>query len=139
MYIKEINKQFEEQIECKCKEFGLTYAQTMILLNLYLSGAQNITGLSESMCSVKGNISPICKRLEQNGYLLRCKDERDQRILTVDLTPSARNMIRQKLIQSGETDCPQRCQDEILKGLQLLREYLSDKSNLGEDVKKETK
>ncbi len=103
----------------------MTYAQAMILLNLYMTGAQSITGLSESMCSVKGNISPICKRLESNGYIRRWRDESDQRKLTVELTHSARELIREKLLDPAGESCPQSDKDEILKGLQMLQEYLS--------------
>ena len=127
--LREINKHYEELLGCTCQEYGLTSAQALILMNLYVSGSQSITGLSETLCSVKGNISPICQRLEQSGYVTRCRDESDQRILNIALTEHARSIVEQKMLYCNEGQIDMAYKDQIMHGLQLLQEYVKTKKD----------
>ena len=127
--LREINKYYEELLGCACQEYGLTSAQALILMNLYVSGSQSITGLSETLHSVKGNISPICQRLEQSGYITRCRDESDQRILNIALTEHARAVVEQKMLCCKEVQTGIDYRDQIIRGLQLLQEYVKTKKD----------
>ncbi len=67
---------------------GLTYPQYLVLLALWEHGAHSVKALGARLSLDAGTLSPLLKRLEAAGYLVRERQARDGRALQVALTPA---------------------------------------------------
>lgn len=66
--------------------WGLTYPQYVVLAILWNEGEQTIGSLGEMMQLDSGTLSPLVRRLEQNGYVTKARSTSDERVVTVQLT-----------------------------------------------------
>lgn len=64
----------------------LTYPQYLVLAILWNEGEQTIGSLGDMMQLDSGTLSPLVRRLEQNGYVTRARSTNDERVVTVQLT-----------------------------------------------------
>lgn len=67
--------------------WGLTYPQYLVLAALWLEGEQTIGTLGEVMRLDSGTLSPLVRRLEHAGLVVRSRSAADERVVTVRLTP----------------------------------------------------
>ncbi len=133
--VKDINKQLNEQLTRIYKPYGLTAAQAMVLMYLYKNGKQNITDLSALLSTGKSNLSPLCKRMEQSGYIRRIRDIQDQRILYIELTNYAEEIMQEASKSDSEIELfaefqSEADQDKILTGLLTLKNNLQNHNHL---------
>jgi DNA-binding MarR family transcriptional regulator len=70
--------------------WGLTYPQYLVLAILWHEGEQTIGSLGDAMQLDSGTLSPLVRRLEQAGHVIRARRADDERVVTVDLTPEGR-------------------------------------------------
>ena len=73
-------------------EFGLTYPQYLVLVVLRESGEVSVSGLGERLQLDSGTLSPLLKRMESNGLVVRTRSENDERSVTVALTKAGRQL-----------------------------------------------
>lgn len=71
-------------------EIGLTYPQYLIMLALWEREGITVRELAERLHQESGSLSPVLKRMEADGYLLRRRDPQDERNLALTLTPEGR-------------------------------------------------
>jgi DNA-binding MarR family transcriptional regulator len=65
---------------------GLTYPQYIVMLVLWEKSALPVKVIGEQLDLDSGTLSPLLKRLEQNGLIKRTRDSRDERQVIVSLT-----------------------------------------------------
>ncbi|MDQ2846796.1 MAG: MarR family transcriptional regulator [Actinomycetota bacterium] len=65
---------------------GLTHPQYLVMLALWQQQRITVKGLSELLALDPGTLSPLLKRLESAGLLIRQRDPADERQLAVSLT-----------------------------------------------------
>ncbi|MDQ0645149.1 MarR family winged helix-turn-helix transcriptional regulator [Microbacterium murale] len=65
----------------------LTYPQYLVLAVLWHDGEQTIRSLGEAMQLDSGTLSPLVRRLEQSGLVVKERNADDERVVTVSLTP----------------------------------------------------
>lgn len=70
--------------------WGLTYPQYLVLAILWHEGDQTIGSLGDAMQLDSGTLSPLVRRLEQAGHVVRARRADDERVVTVELTPEGR-------------------------------------------------
>ena len=70
--------------------WGLTYAQYLVLVILWTEGDQSVSDLGEHLQLDSGTLSPMLRRMETAGVVLRERRDRDERIVTVTLTDRGR-------------------------------------------------
>ena len=70
----------------------LTYPQYLVMLVLWDQEGLGIKDLAERLQQDSGSITPLVKRLEAEGYLLRQRDPRDERNRVLTLTPAGRQL-----------------------------------------------
>ena len=133
--VKDINKQLNEQLTRIYRPYGLTAAQAMVLMYLYKNGKQNITDLSALLSTGKSNLSPLCKRMEKSGYIRRIRDIEDQRILYIELTHYAEEIMLKASASDPEIELfsefkNEADQDKILTGLLTLKNNLQNHNHL---------
>lgn len=67
---------------------NLTHPQYLVMLALWQHAPLSVTELSGRLELDPGTLSPLLKRLEAAGYLVRERDRGDERALAVRLTPA---------------------------------------------------
>lgn len=70
--------------------WGLTYPQYLVLAILWHEGDQTIGSLGDAMQLDSGTLSPLVRRLEQAGHVVKARSADDERVVTVNLTESGR-------------------------------------------------
>ena len=68
-------------------KIGLTYPQYLAMLVLWEKSELPVKTIGEKLDLDSGTLSPLLKRLEQNGLIKRTRDSRDERQVLVSLTP----------------------------------------------------
>lgn len=123
-----------------CSEkYGLTYFQYLILLEIDAAGEHTVGELGRRVNMDSGNISSMCKKLEKNGYVMRKRSEKDERVVKISLTGSGKACVDDvKHILDDKygaflKDDFRDGMSEIVSGLQMLNLLLS-KVLLHEDV-----
>lgn len=67
---------------------GLTHPQYLVMLALWESSPLRVKDLGERLLLDPATLSPLLKRLEQQGLLTRARDSADERALALALTPA---------------------------------------------------
>ena len=68
---------------------GLTLLQACVLCHLYRQDAA-VGDISELAVMDQANASSLCKKMEQEGFLTRTRQESDRRVVILSLTPKGR-------------------------------------------------
>jgi DNA-binding MarR family transcriptional regulator len=71
-------------------KLGLTYPQYLVLCVLWEEGEQTIGEIAARLSLEPSTITPLVKRLEQAGRLVRQRDPADERRVNVSLTAQGR-------------------------------------------------
>ena len=74
---------------------GLTYPQYLVLLVLWERDGLPVKEVGERLALDSGTLTPLLKRLEQQGLVERRRGEDDERIVRIHLTPDGR-VLRSK-------------------------------------------
>jgi MarR family transcriptional regulator, organic hydroperoxide resistance regulator len=71
-------------------KLGLTYPQYLVMCVLWEDGDQTIGGIASRLDLEPSTITPLVKRLEQAGRLVRKRNPADERQVNVSLTKEGR-------------------------------------------------
>jgi DNA-binding MarR family transcriptional regulator len=71
---------------------GLTHPQYLVMLALWQHEPVSVRELSRLLLLDPGTMSPLLKRLEAAGLLVRRRDRSDERVLAVTLTDRGRSL-----------------------------------------------
>lgn len=71
---------------------GLTYPQYLVMLVLWERGECSVKDLGAALMLDSGTLSPLLKRLEFAGLLIRRRDPADERSVLIRLTPSGEEL-----------------------------------------------
>lgn len=66
--------------------FGLTYPQYLVMLVLWEEDERTVKEIGERLMLDSGTLTPLLKRLESAGYVVRRRGTRDERQVIVSLT-----------------------------------------------------
>jgi len=69
---------------------GLTYPQYLVMLVLWEGDGVSVKHLAERLGQDPGSVTPLVKRLDEAGFLVRQRDVQDERNLNIELTQSGR-------------------------------------------------
>jgi len=72
--------------------WGLTYPQYLVLAILWNEGEQTVGSLGDMMQLDSGTLSPLVRRLEQNGLVTKTRSPADERVVTVQLTEKGQGL-----------------------------------------------
>ena len=107
---------------------GLTYPQYLVMLVLWEQDGQSVKAIGDRLMLDSGTLTPLLKRLEGNGLILRRRGREDERQVLVELS-EAGHALREK---AGSAPNPVPCAVEdsgvpaarLLGDVQALREAL---------------
>lgn len=88
---REVVKQYKPHLD----EVDLTYTQYITMMVLWEHGSMNVKTLGEYLYLDSGTLTPLLKKLEQRGLILRERSGDDERNLTVRLSPKGEALERQ--------------------------------------------
>lgn len=77
------------------KSFGLTGPQLIVLQEISNQDKISVTPLSKITSLSQATVTDITKRLEKKGYLLRKKREDDKRAVSLSLSESGKEIIKE--------------------------------------------
>nr|WP_249144646.1 MarR family transcriptional regulator [Bradyrhizobium lablabi] len=76
---------------------GLTYPQWIAIVSLAEKDGQTVSELGRKLFLESNTLTPMLKKLEAMGYLLRRRDPADERQVRVNLTDAGRQLCEQGL------------------------------------------
>ncbi len=68
------------------KPLGLTYTQYLVMMALWERGKEKVGELCHRLYLDCGTITPMLKKMEESGWLTRCRCKVDERVVYVALT-----------------------------------------------------
>ena len=74
------------------QELGLTYPQFIAMITLWSSGKQTVSELGERLHLQSNTLTPMLKRLEERGYIVRARDSGDERQVNITLTTAGKRL-----------------------------------------------
>lgn len=110
------------------KALDLTYSQYLVMLVLWESDQQTVSGIGEQLFLDSATLTPMLKRLESAGLLERVRSSQDERQVIIFLTAQgqqmrskASNIMDEMLCAMG---CPLQELSDLKNRLNALRNQL---------------
>ncbi|MBE6464073.1 MAG: MarR family transcriptional regulator [Eggerthellaceae bacterium] len=72
------------------KPLGLTYTQYIVFLVLWEHDGISIGEICEQLLLDSGTLSPLLKKMQQSGYIVKTRSDQDDRVVIVTLTDKGR-------------------------------------------------
>ncbi len=88
---KEIVRKYKPYLD----PLDLTYTQYITLLVLWEEQEITVKALGEKLFLDSGTLTPVLKKLEQKGYVVRNRSKDDERNLNITLTPEGEELKKQ--------------------------------------------
>ena len=74
------------------KPLGLTYTQYIVFLVLWAKDNIPVGEICEKLMLDNGTVSPLLKKMEQAGYIVRSRSREDDRVVMITLTEQGRQL-----------------------------------------------
>lgn len=107
------------------ERLGLTYPQYLVMLVLWESAPLSVSELGARLFLDSGTLTPLLKRMQASGWLLRDRDTTDERRVVVSLSDAGRALRKQAVGVPRKVACATQCSlDELAdltRRLQSLR------------------
>jgi len=68
------------------KPLGLTYTQYIVFLALWEQGKVTVGDLCRRLYLDCGTLTPLLKKMEESGWIVRCRCRQDERVVYVSVT-----------------------------------------------------
>ena len=95
---KEVVRRYKPYLD----ELDLTYTQYITMMAMWEHKSLNVSALGDYLYLDSGTLTPLLKKLEQKGYVVRKRSEEDERSLIVTITPVGEELKKKA------ADIPQR-------------------------------
>ncbi len=80
---KEIVRRYHPFLE----EIDLTYTQYITMMAMWEHESMSVKAIGDLLHLDSGTLTPLLKKLEEKGLVVRARDPRDERVLIVTITP----------------------------------------------------
>lgn len=105
--------------------FGLTYTQYITMLALWEVKSAGVKALGEMLFLDSGTLTPVLKKLEADGCVLRKRDENDERNVIISLTQKGEELKESvKDVPLKLAQCIDLSEDEAKELYRLLYKVL---------------
>lgn len=74
------------------KPLGLTYTQYIVFLALWEKDHVTMGELGKELYLDNGTLTPLLKKMEKEGYVIRVRSKEDERVVYIDLTEKGKAM-----------------------------------------------
>ncbi|MGM7683921.1 MarR family winged helix-turn-helix transcriptional regulator [Cytobacillus sp. Hm23] len=119
---REITKMYRPLLD----ELGITYPQYLVLLVLWESGESTVKELGEQLFLDSGTLTPLLKRMQDGGLIVRERSSVDERRVLIKLTEDGKLLqekaicIPMSLIDNGEMSS-----NELVSMRKLVQQLLN--------------
>lgn len=114
------------------RDLDITYPQYLVMLTLWENPSMTVSEIGERLYLDSATLTPLLKRLEVAGLVLRQRSREDERQVVITLTDQGRRLkSKADDVQYGVFCATQCAPDELVKlknDLQTLRNKLSSES-----------
>ncbi|MBE6835268.1 MAG: MarR family transcriptional regulator [Ruminococcaceae bacterium] len=116
-------------------DIDLTYTQYITMMVMWEVEEINVKSLGERLYLDSGTLTPLLKKLEAKGYILRSRSKTDERNLIVSLTDEGRK-LRDKAVCIPEkmAGCVRLTREEAFELYRLLHKVLIGINEENENV-----
>lgn len=91
--LRKLSEQMNKILNNLGERYGITVLQLLILFELFHHGKHTIGSLANSICVAEANLSLMCKKLEQKGFIKKIRNIDDGRVVEVILTPPGEKLV----------------------------------------------
>jgi DNA-binding MarR family transcriptional regulator len=110
--LRRIFKAIQDYSHEVSNKFGITGPQLWALKTISQSESLSLSELSETMYLHPSTITGVVDRLEKKGFVVRVRDKKDRRVISVRLTPKGKRLSK---------GTPNPIQGKMIYGLGKLR------------------
>lgn len=103
-FVSQIYRKGSSFITKELSQYGIGYGQVMFLLQLYAKDGISQEEISENLNIDKATTCRAIKKLQDEGFVVREKDEQDKRAYKVFLTDKSKNIKQNIYSVLGEWD-----------------------------------
>ena len=123
---------FSSGFNKEISKYGIGSGQFMFLLELYKKDGKNQEEIAEDLKMDKGTTARALKKLEEQGFLTRLKDEKDKRSNKIYLSDKAKNIREDifNILDDWNKQITRSLAKEEVKMLEDLLEKVSKNINL---------
>ena len=131
-YISQLYRKGSSYINKEISKHGIGSGQFMFLLELYKKDGKNQEEIAEDLKMDKGTTARALKKLEEQGFLTRLKDEKDKRSNKIYLSDKAKNIREDifNILDDWNKQITRSLAKEEVKMLEDLLEKVSKNINL---------
>ena len=109
------------------KPLGLTYTQYIVMLELWEKEKEKVGELCHRLYLDCGTVTPMLKKMEESGWLTRCRCKVDERCVYVALTEKGRALQEQVKDIPGQVGrCITLPQEDAYELYRLLHKLLDN-------------
>ncbi|ELY4520114.1 MarR family transcriptional regulator [Cronobacter muytjensii] len=105
---------------------GLTYPQYLVMMVLWQQDDITVSEIGERLYLDSATLTPLLKRMETAGLLMRQRSRQDERQVIVTLTDAGRALKAEAHGIPGSVLCATACDREALMSLKAQLENLRD-------------
>ena len=99
------------------KEYDLTYTQYIVMLYLWEINEVNVSTLGSAMLLDSSTLTPLLEKMENKGYIIRERLQKDERNLIIKLTKKG-IILKDKVI-----NVPDKIKDRMKTRIVLIKSY----------------
>ena len=98
---------------------GLTYSQYLVMLVLWEKNCVSVGDLGRCLYLDSGTLTPLLKRMEKSGFIIRSRDVHDERRVLISLTQQGLD------IKNQAEEIPQKLSEQLnLLDIRALRDSM---------------
>jgi DNA-binding MarR family transcriptional regulator len=109
-------------------KLGITYPQYLVLMILWEEDEVPVNDIAKKLILNTNTITPLLKRMEQQGILIRERSKKDERKVIVRLTKEGMDL------QDEAVKIPEQLAAQLLNGPLNIEDLRKLKDNLGEII-----
>jgi DNA-binding MarR family transcriptional regulator len=110
------------------RRLGLTYPQYLVMMILWERDELTVSEIGERLFLDSATLTPLLKRLQSMGLVVRERSAQDERQVVISVTKSGRTLKRTAAEVPEAVFCAAQCSPEELRaiksGLEMLRSNL---------------
>jgi MarR family transcriptional regulator, organic hydroperoxide resistance regulator len=110
--LRRIFKSIQDYSQKVSLEFGITGPQLWALKTISVDGLLPVGELSKKMYLHPSTVTGVVDRLEKKGYVVRDRGHADRRVVTVQLTPKGKELVKK---------APNPVQGKMIYGLRKMK------------------
>ena len=120
---KEVVKRYRPLLN----ELGITYTQYIVLMALWEHRSMSVKDIGSKVCLDSGTLTPLLKKLEDKGYIVRSRDSGDERVLMVTITDRGMELREKALSVPGAVaTCIPLSYEDAVTLARILRGMMAD-------------